>query len=185
MAYRQILASIPEHRVVVGYGDRYSLQVISGESGNTIMEVSRDVSQRAQAEVETFLNQMRDHLSHPRKAPDTWSTLVRRHDRPRSLGRRYDNPLPMIQSVFWGPPGVLWVERGLGISDEYSQPLEHPDDSRMWDNFAISDNGFEYLGPVVLPTDFRPLAGNDQLLVGVVEDEMDRQAVQVLRVTIP
>jgi len=44
---RPILASIPEGRTVVGYGDEYALQVISGESGDTVMEVRRETPRRA------------------------------------------------------------------------------------------------------------------------------------------
>lgn len=181
---RPILASIPEGRTVVGYGDEYALQVISGESGDTVMEVRRETPRRAPSEVETFLEKARYHLRHPRGAPAAWSSLVQRGDAPRSM-LPYDIPLPVIRRVFWGPPGVLWVERGLGIDDRYSQPLERPDDNRMWDLFEIGDDAFEYVSPVSLPMGFHPLAGNHQLLAGVVEDEMDRQAIRVLRVTVP
>ena len=181
---RPLLTSIPGGRLVVGYGDEYSLGVVAAQSGDTLVKVARAVASRTQAGTTAFLDRARQYLAHPDEAPEGWSSLVRRSDSPRGMVP-HDDLLPMVNRVFWGPPGVLWVERGLGIDDEYSNSLDRPDDNRMWDLFKVGDHESEYLGPTTLPEGFRPFAGNSELIAGVVRDDWNREAVRVLRVTVP
>ena len=135
-----LMAAIPGRRIVVGYGDEYSLQVISGESGDTLGQLTRDVPRRNQADTDVFLERALYYFAHPAEAPDSWSRVVRRSAVPTELVGR-DTRLPLIRKIFWGPPGVLWVERGLGINDEHAGPLDRPDDSLLWDIFEIDGGG--------------------------------------------
>lgn len=80
-------------------------------------------------------------------------------------------------------PGALWVERDLGIDDEFSEPLECWKTCRSWDLFDMNDGAF--LGAASLPEGFSPMAGNDSLLAGVVVDELDQSGLRVLRVSVP
>ena len=181
---RPLLTSIPGGRVVVGYGDKYSFAVVAAQSGDTLVKVARAVASRTHAGTTAFLDRARHYLAHPEEAPEEWFSLVRRSDSPRGMVP-HDDSLPMVNRIFWGPPGVLWVERGLGIDDEYSSSLERPADNRMWDLFKVGDNESAYLGPTTLPEGFRPFAGNSELIAGVVRDDWNREAVRVLRVTVP
>ncbi len=157
-APKPLLASMPGKRVVVGFGDEYVLQVLSGESGDTIGRIAREVS-------------------------------VRRPTRAfvRSATERDDDldSFSLIKDAFWGPPGALWVERDLGIDDEFAAHLEHWRTSRLWDVFDVGMDGGKYLGAVSLPEGFSPLAGNDNLLAGRVTDELGQSGLRVLRVEIP
>ncbi|MYA64942.1 MAG: hypothetical protein F4Y21_09895 [Gemmatimonadetes bacterium] len=179
-----LLVAIPGRRLVVGYGDEYSLRVVASESGETLGLVTRDVSRRSQDDTDAFHESALRYFAHPEETPDTWSTIVRRSAVPTEVVGR-DSRLPVIRKILWGPPGVLWVERGLGIDDEYAAPLDRPDDSRLWDTFKVTDdNQVTFLGPVALPRGFRPLAGNGELMAGVVWDELGRLGVRVLRMTV-
>ncbi len=177
-----LLASMPEGRVVAGYGDKYVLHVIAGESGDTLGTIARDVSQRRPTA--SFLRDLRRHLAHPGEAPEDWSSLVRRSAPPVDMADGIES-FPMITNVFWGPPGALWVERGLGVDDEYAGPLGRPNASRLWDIFDVGGTEATFLGAVSLPDGFRPMAGNDSLLAGVVSDDLERSAARVLRVVAP
>lgn len=180
-----LMAAIPSGRLVVGYGDEYSLQVVSAESGDTLGQVTRNVPTRSQAETDAFVERALHFFAHPQEAPDSWSTVVRRSAVPTDVVGR-DGRLPVIRKILWGPPGVLWVQRGLGIDDEYAAPLDRPDDSLLWESFEIAANSeVTFLGLVALPRGFRPLAGNREVMAAVVWDELGRQGVRVLRVTVP
>lgn len=179
-----LLATLPGKRVVVGFGDEYSLYVISAESGDTLGLLARDVQRRSQADTEAFLERALHYSANPEEAPEAWSSLVDPWVAGQPGLAGYDNPLPLIRNIFWGPPGVLWVERALGLDDDYAGPLDRPDDSRLWDIIAIDDDhGGEYLGPLALPMEFSPLVGNSEFVAGIVLDRLGRQGVRVLRLT--
>ena len=181
---RPLLAVIPGHRMVAGYGDEYVLHVIAAPAGDTIGTITREVAKRSRSETEAFLEEARHHFANPAEAPVDWSSVVRRSQSPRT-GLSDRESLPMVRRVFWGPPGVLWVERGLGIADEYAGPIDHPDQSRLWDLFEVGDTQPVFRGAIALPDGFRPYDGSRDRLVGLVYDELDRQAIRVLRVEVP
>lgn len=180
-----LLATIPGERMVVGYGDDYVLQIIAAPSGDTIGTITRDVPERSDAETEAFLEEAGRYLANPEEAPADWSGIFHgvRPTGSRALG---DNraSLPVIRNIFWGPPGVLWIERGLGIADEYAGALESPDESRLWDIIALDDVRPVHLGTVSLPDGFYPHTGNEESIAGLVYDAFGRQAVRVLRVEV-
>ena len=179
-----ILVSIPGGQWVVGYGDEYNLKIVSAPTGDTVSRIVRQVPKRERREVEVFHERVRHYLAHPDQAPTNWSSLIHNSDRPnRAWG--IDEEPPVVADVFWGPPGVVWVQRGLGVADEFAGPLSRPDESRLWDIFELQDNRTEYHGVVALPDGYRPFAGNDEVLAGVALDEYGRSAVRVLRVRIP
>lgn len=175
-----LLASVSSDRVVAGYGDRYVLHVVAGESGDTLSTIARDVGVRSPTK--RFLADLRRYSADPSGAPEKWSTLVRRSDPPFEIANGIES-FSLIANVFWGPPGVLWVERGLGVEDEYSAPLDRPNENRLWDLFDVGSEAI-FLGVASLPEDFRPLAGNDSLLAGIVRDDVMRHAMRVLRVEV-
>ena len=181
---RPLLAVIPGHRMVAGYGDEYVLHVIAAPAGDTIGTITREVAKRSRSETEAFLEEARHHFANPAEAPVDWSSVVRRSQSPRT-GLSDRESLPMVRRVFWGPPGVLWVERGLGIADEYAAPIDHPDQSRLWDLFEVGDTQPVFRGAIALPDGFHPYDGSRDRLVGLVYDELDRQAIRVLRVEVP
>ena len=181
---RPLLAVIPGHRMVAGYGDEYVLHVIAAPAGDTIGTITREVAKRSRSETEAFLEEARHHFANPAEAPVDWSSVVRRSQSPRT-GLSDRESLPMVRRVFWGPPGVLWVERGLGIADEYAGPIDHPDQSRLWDLFEVGDTQPVFRGAIELPDGFHPYDGSRDRLVGLVYDELDRQAIRVLRVEVP
>ena len=153
-----VLAAIPGRRVVVGFGDEYVLHVLSGESGDTIGRIARDVPVR-----------------YPTPAFVRSAAFRDGEEELESFG--------LIKDAFWGPPGVLWVERDLGVDDGFSGPLEHWKECRSWDLFDV--DGGTFLGAVSLPEGFSPMAGNDSLLAGVVVDELEQAGLRVLRVSVP
>lgn len=181
---RPLLAVIPGHRMVVGYGDEYLLHVIAAPTGDTVSAIVRDVAKRGRSETEAFVEDARRHFANPGEAPVDWSSVVRRSQSPRT-GLSDRESLPIVRKVFWGPPGVLWVERGLGIADEYAGPIDHPDQSRLWDLFELGDTQPVFRGAIALPDGFHPYDGNSDRLVGLVYDELDRQAIRVLHVEVP
>ena len=181
-----VLATLPGGRLAVGFGDEYVLHLVAAESGDTLGLVAREVQRRTQADGEALLERAIGHSARPDEAPEGWSSVVNPYLAVGPPPPGHELSLPLIRKAFWGPPGALWIERGLGLHDEHAAPLDRPDDSLLWDIFGVNDDHTsEYLGTVALPSGFRVAAANAERVAGVVLDDVGRQAVRVLRVTMP
>ena len=182
---RPLLAAAGRQRFFFGMSDAYRLMVVSGSDGAVVGEISREVERRPVPD--RFAEAYRRHVMQPDAAPEGWSWIVPAWTPP--LGENEARQLeldefPLIDRVFWGPPGALWVGRGLGVSDEFSASLEEPDRSRLWDLFDAGT--LQWLATVGgLPTDFIPMAGNANVLAGTTYDRVGSAALKVLRVSVP
>jgi len=182
---RPLLAAAGRQRFAFGMSDAYRLTVVSGSDGAVVGEISRDVERRPVSD--GFAEAYRQHVTQPDAVPEDWSWIVPAWTPPVAEDEARQLQLdefPLIDRVFWGPPGVLWVGRGLGVSDEFSAPLENPGRSRLWDLFDAGT--LQWLATVDgLPADFTPMAGNANVLAGTTYDRMGSVALRVLHVSVP
>ena len=162
-------------------------------SGATVDSLGRRVEARRIEE--DFVEKLRRHWTDPPSAPDGWLPLLRwpgPDDRSETSAMldHVGDPFPLVLGALAGPDGrggtAVWVRRGLGVGDELAPPVDPPAPAAgrlLWDLFSL--DGFEFLGTVGAPERFLPKAGNSGVVAGVLRDEDDVEAVQLLRLTIP
>ena len=188
-----IFAPLPGHRLVWGRSHRYALEVIDLASGETIDSLGRRVEARRMEE--GFVEKLRRHWTDPPSAPGGWLPLLRwpgPGDRSETsvMLEHVGDPFPLVLGALAGPDGrggtAVWVQRGLGVGDEFAPPVDPPAPASghlLWDLFSL--DGYDFLGTVRVPERFLPKAGNSSVVAGVLRDEKDVEAVQLLRPAIP
>ena len=182
---RPALTVLSGDRAVVGMEARYVLDVIDLASGAVLGQIERGLAPRAISP--SFQRKVREYLVNPGDAPPGWSSVV---GAPGRAGLQEDvvaelefpDAFPSVVHAFRGPPAEsVWVRRGLGVDDEFSPPVDPPDEATpMWDIFDAAS--YEFVRTVTLPRGFIPYAGDATRLAGVQKDAFDTQAVRVLRI---